>query len=98
MRKFIVSHNSSDRKYRSGNVFVVASYNTSLETYQRLFAEVQKDFPEQNLKPKDIECGTIIGSSWANRCAAIRFSIVPDTKREGYENREDKLPDATFYP
>lgn len=97
--KYIVSHswgnNATHDEYRSGNAFIIPNnYDHSLAGFIRMLKEARKSFP--SLKLSDVECLTVLQSSWCKGCPLIRFPVEPDIKIEGWENQEKRLPDVVW--
>lgn len=86
-RKYICTHGipSSDTKF--GNAIIIPdNYCHTLSAYRRLFHEAKKSFP--NLKPDDVECRTVVRSSWCKSMPIITFAVPPNTEIEGWDNIE----------
>lgn len=93
-RKFIVTHSwGRNNEFRNGNAFIIPNhYSNSLAAYSNLMEEARKDFP--NLKAEDVECLTVRESGWCKGMPVIQFSVEPDSRKNGWLNCEDHLPDA----
>jgi len=61
---------------------------------QELAAEARKDFPD--LKDEDVDCRTVVESGYCKSMPIIRFSVPPDTKKDGWYSCEDRLPDIQW--
>ncbi len=81
-----------DGPMRFGNAYIWSShYDRDLQSYMAMYAEALKDFP--GLTMENCECLSVVQSGWAKGFAVLRFSVTPDLKMEGWENREDRLYD-----
>ena len=72
-------------------------YDNSLDYYQKLFAEAQKDFP--NLKPEDVKCRVYDGDTYKglrgidfNFPAPNKGSVKTVNIPKGYENNHIIIP------
>jgi hypothetical protein len=98
--KYIVTHEvdfgtaQEPGKKRFGNAYIIANcYDHSLPSFQRMIAMAKKAFPR--IKDKEIECRTVIYSSWCKGCPVIKFPVPPDSQREGW-TETSSMPDVAW--
>jgi len=93
MSRYIVTHKSGKSTF--SNAFIVAgNYDNSLHGFRLLLLEAQKDFPD--LTEESAECRTVLKSGWCQGCPALRFSVEPNTVRDGWLSVNDRLPDIVL--
>ena len=93
--KYIATHSVEFEKdkppTRFSNAWLMPNnYCHSLAAFMKLVEEARKDFPK--LKDEDVECLTVVHSSWCKGFPIIRFTVPADTKRAGWYDCE-RLPD-----
>lgn len=96
MNKYIVSHTvafAPNDVTTFCNGFIISnSYNFSLTTFDKLFEIARQSFPD--LKREDAECRRVTESGWCKDCAVLRFPLPAYSQAEGWQQRENFLPDA----
>lgn len=94
MNKYIRTHYVEDGS-KSGNAFIIANNSDhSLKGFRKLLKEARKAFPD--LKEDDVECRTVVNSSWCEGGAVLRFPCPPDIVIDGWTNVE-KLPNVVVF-